>query len=83
MITEKEIDYQIKLIQEDIQYFLNYKNQLKKFSINNRMSIPQLSMNKIFIEIETLTLYIQKLKNEEKEYLKLLNNIYYGNESDC
>lgn len=83
MITEKEIDYQIKLIQEDIQYFLNYKNQLKKFSINNRMSISQLSMNKIFIEIETLTLYIQKLKNEEKEYLKLLNNIYYGNESDC
>ena len=39
-------------------------------------------MNKIFIEIENLTLHILKLKNQEKEFLKLLDSIYYGNKSD-
>lgn len=82
MINEKEIDYQISLIQADIQYFLTYKNQLKKFSIDNRANITKVNMNKIFIEIEKITLHIQKLKNQEQEYLKLLDTIYYGNNSD-
>jgi hypothetical protein len=38
-------------------------------------------MVKIFSEIETITLHIQKLKNQEQELLKLLDNIYYGNNS--
>lgn len=82
MINEKEIDYQISLIQADIQYFLSYKNQLKKFSIDNRVNITKVNMNKIFIEIEKITLHIQKLKNQEQEYLKILDTIYYGNNSD-
>ena len=82
MINEKEIDYQISLIQADVQYFLSYKNQLKKFSIDNRANITKVNMNKIFIEIEKITLHIQKLKNQEQEYLKLLDTFYYGNNSD-
>lgn len=82
MINEKEIDYQVSLIQADIQYFLSYKNQLKKFSIDNRATISKINMNKIFIEIEKVTLHIQKLKNQEQEFLKLLDKMYYGNNSD-
>jgi hypothetical protein len=82
MINEKEILYSIEILKNEINYFLKYKNQLKKYSIDNREKISKINMNKIFIEIENLTLHILKLKNQEKEFLKLLDSIYYGNKSD-
>ena len=78
MINEREIDYAISIVQNEIQYFLRYKNQLKKFSIDNRATISKVNMNKIFIEIENITLQIQKLKNQELELLNTLDKIYYG-----
>jgi hypothetical protein len=82
MIKEKEIDYSISLIQADIQYYIRYKSQLKKFTTDNRSDISKANMIKIFSEIEKITLYIQKLKNQEQELLKLLDKIYYGNHTD-
>ena len=82
MINEKEIDYAISLIQADIQYYIRYKSQLKKFTTDNRSDISKANMIKIFSEIEKITLYIQKLKNQEQELLKLLDKIYYGNNTD-
>jgi hypothetical protein len=82
MINEKEILYSIEILKNEINYFLKYKNQLKNYSIDNREKISKINMNKIFIEIENLTLHILKLKNQEKEFLKLLDSIYYGNKSD-
>ena len=78
MINEREIDYAISIVQNEIQYFLRYKNQLKKFSIDNRATISKVNMNKIFIEIENITLQIQKLKNQELELLNTLDKMYYG-----
>lgn len=82
MITEKEIDYAVSIVQSDIQYFLRYKNQLKKFSIDNRATISKVNMNKIFMEIENITLHIQKLKNQEQELLNTLDKYYYGKHTD-
>ena len=82
MINEKEIDYAISLIQADIQYYIRYKSQLKKFTTDNRSDISKANMIKIFSEIEKITLYIQKLKNQEQQLLKLLDKIYYGNNTD-
>jgi hypothetical protein len=82
MISEKEIDYAVNVIQSDIQYFLRYKNQLKKFSIDNRVQISRIKMNKIFMEIENITLHIQKLKNQEQELLNTLDKYYYGKHTD-
>lgn len=78
MINEREIDYAISIVQNEIQYFLRYKNHLKKFSIDNRATISKVNMNKIFIEIENITLQIQKLKNQELELLNTLDKMYYG-----
>lgn len=82
MINEKEVYYAINVIQADIQYFIRYKNQLKKFCIDNRVVITKVNMNKIFIEIETINNHIQNLKNQEQELLKLLDKFYYGNNSN-
>jgi hypothetical protein len=82
MINEREIYYAVGIVQNDIQYFLKYKNQLKKYSIDNRVQISKVNMNKIFIEIENITLHIIELKNQEQELLKLLDKIYYGNNTD-
>jgi hypothetical protein len=82
MINEKEVYYAINVIQADIQYFIRYKNQLKKFCIDNRVVITKANMNKIFIEIETINNHIQNLKNQEQELLKLLDKFYYGNNSN-
>jgi hypothetical protein len=82
MINEKEIDYAISLIQADIQYYIRYKSQLKKFTTDNRSDISKANMIKIFSEIEKITLHIQKLKNQEQEFLKFLDKIYYGNNTD-
>ena len=73
MINEREIYYAVGVVQNDIQYFVKYKNQLKKYSIDNRVQISKVNMNKIFIEIENITLYIIELKNQEQEFLKLLD----------
>jgi hypothetical protein len=78
MINEKEIDYAVNVIQSDIQYFLRYKNQLKKFSIDNRAQISRIKMNKILNEVERVTLHIQNLKNQEQELLNTLDKYYYG-----
>jgi hypothetical protein len=82
MITEKEIHYAISVFQDEIKYFLKYKNQLKKYCIDNRQEISKVNMNKIFIEIENITLHIKKLKNEEQGLLKLLEEKYYGKENN-
>jgi len=82
MINEREIYYAVGIVQNDIQYFLKYKNQLKKYSIDNRVQISKVNMNKIFIEIENITLHIIELKNQEQELLKLLDKIYYGNNTN-
>ena len=82
MINEREIYYAVGVVQNDIQYFLKYKNQLKKYSIDNRVQISKINMSKIFIEIENITLHIIELKNQEQELLKLLDKIYYGNNTD-
>jgi hypothetical protein len=82
MINEKELHYTINIIQSDIQYFLRYKNGLKKYIIENRASISKISLNKILIEIETITLYIRELKHQEQEFLKLLDKMYYGKNTD-
>ncbi len=82
MVNEREIDYAVSVVQSDIQYFLRYKNQLKKFSIDNRATITKVNMNKIFIEIENITLHIQKLKNQEQELLKTLDKFYYGKSNE-
>jgi hypothetical protein len=82
MINEREIYYAVGVVQNDIQYFLKYKNQLKKYSIDNRVQISKVNMNKIFIEIENITLYIIELKNQEQEFLKLLDKMYYGKQTD-
>lgn len=76
MVNEREIDYAISVVQNEIQYFLRYKNQLKKFSIDNRATISKVNMNKIFIEIENITLHIQKLKKQEQELLNTLDSQY-------
>lgn len=82
MVNEREIDYAISVVQNEIQYFLRYKNQLKKFSIDNRATISKVNMNKIFIEIENITLHIQKLKNQEQEFLNTLDKFYYGKHTE-
>lgn len=82
MVNEREIDYAISVVQNEIQYFLRYKNQLKKFSIDNRATISKVNMNKIFIEIENITLHIQKLKNQEQELLNTLDKFYYGKHTE-
>lgn len=82
MVNEREIDYAISLVQNEIQYFLRYKNQLKKFSIDNRATISKVNMNKIFIEIENITLHIQKLKKQEQELLNTLDKFYYGKHTE-
>ena len=82
MINQREIDYAISIVQNDIYYFVNYKNQLKKFSIDNRATITKVNMNKIFSEIERIVIYLQKLKNQEQELLNLLDKFYYGNNSN-
>jgi hypothetical protein len=82
MINEREIYYAVGVVQNDIQYFLKYKNQLKKYSIDNRVQISKVNMNKIFIEIENITLHIIELKNQEQEFLKLLDKMYYGKQTD-
>lgn len=82
MINEREIYYAVGIVQNDIQYFLKYKNQLKKYSIDNRVQISKVNMNKIFIEIENITLHIIELKNQEQEFLKLLDKMYYGKQTD-
>ena len=82
MINEREIYYAVGVVQNDIQYFLKYKNQLKKYSIDNRVQISKVNMNKIFIEIENITLHIVELKNQEQEFLKLLDKMYYGKDTD-
>lgn len=82
MINEREIYYAVGVVQNDIQYFLKYKNQLKKYSIDNRVQISKVNMNKIFIEIENITLHIIELKNQEQEFLKLLDKMYYGKDTD-
>jgi hypothetical protein len=82
MINEKEVDYSINVIQADIQYFIRYKNQLKKFCIDNRVVITKVNMNKIFIEIETINNHIQNLKNQEQELLNTLDKYYYGKHTD-
>lgn len=82
MVNEREIDYAISVVQNKIQYFLRYKNQLKKFSIDNRATISKVNMNKIFIEIENITLHIQKLKNQEQELLNTLDKFYYGKHTE-
>ena len=76
MVNEREIDYAISVVQNEIQYFLRYKNQLKKFSIDNRATISKVNMNKIFIEIENIILHIQKLKKQEQELLNTLDSQY-------
>ena len=81
MINEKEIDYLVNLTQADTQYYIRYKSQLKKFAVENRAGITKADMVKILSEIERITLHIQKLKNQEQEFLKLLDSIYYGNNS--
>ena len=82
MVNEREIDYAISIVQNEIQYFLRYKNQLKKFSIDNRVTISKVNMNKIFIEIENITLHIQKLKKQEQELLNTLDKFYYGKHTE-
>lgn len=82
MVNEREIDYAISVVQNEIQYFLKYKNQLKKFSIDNRATISKVNMNKIFIEIENITLHIQKLKKQEQELLNTLDKFYYGKHTE-
>jgi hypothetical protein len=82
MINEREIYYAVGVVQNDIQYFVKYKNQLKKYSIDNRVQISKVNMNKIFIEIENITLHIVELKNQEQEFLKLLDKMYYGKNTD-
>ena len=81
MINEKEIDYAINLIQCDVQYFIRYKSQLKKFAVDNRNTISKANMIKIFSEIERITLHIEKLKTQEQELFNILDTIYYGNNS--
>jgi hypothetical protein len=82
MINEREIYYAVGVVQNDIQYFVKYKNQLKKYSIDNRVQISKVNMNNIFIEIENITLHIIELKNQEQEFLKLLDKMYYGKQTD-
>jgi hypothetical protein len=81
-MNEREINYAIGINSDEISYFLNYKNQLKKFSIDNRHLLSKVKMNKILIEIEHLVIHINNLKTEKKELIKLLDKIYYGNNSD-
>lgn len=78
MVNDREIDYAISVLHNEIQYFLRYKNQLKKFSIDNRVNISKKNMNRIFIEIENIAVHIQKLKIQEQELLKNLDVFYYG-----
>lgn len=82
MIDEREIDYAISFIKIDINYFLKYKNQLKKYSIDNRTSISSINMNNIIVEIENVTIYIYELKTQEQQLLNYLNKTYYGNQDN-
>ena len=44
MINEREIYYAVGVVQNDIQYFVKYKNQLKKYSIDNRVQISKVNI---------------------------------------
>lgn len=79
MINQREIDYSIALIQAEIYYFKKYKKNLKLFFVKNKEVINETKTNKIFNEIERITIHILLLKNQEQEYLQLLDKINYGN----
>jgi hypothetical protein len=78
ILNDKEIDYAINLTQADIQFFIRYKGQLKKFAVDNRSQINKANMVKIFSEIERITLHIVNLKNQEQELITLLDKIFYS-----
>lgn len=79
MINQREIDYSIALIQAEISYFKKYKKNLKLFFVKNKEVINETKTNKILNEIEHITIHILLLKNQEQEYLQLLDKINYGN----
>lgn len=78
ILTDKEIDYAINIVQSDIQYYIRYKSQLKKFAVDNRAKISKANMIKIFSEIEKITLHILNLKNHEQQLIILLDKAYYS-----
>lgn len=82
MINEKEIHYAISIAKDEIDYFIKYVNQLKKFTIDNRADISKINMNKIFKEVQSITLHINNLKKQEQELLKTLDKIYYGKHTE-
>jgi hypothetical protein len=78
MISENEIEYIVTFINIDIDYFLDYKNQLKKYCIENKDLISKKNMAKIFIELEDINEHINELMKQKEEFLNHLNTTYYG-----
>lgn len=81
MINEREVIYRAEMIQADINYFIRYKNNLSKYLVQNSKEMNKKNTLKFINEIESIILHIEKLKTEKKDYLTLLDKIYYGNNS--
>ena len=81
MINEREVIYRAEMIQADINYFIRYKNNLSKYLVQNSKEMNKKNTLKFIKEIESIILHIEKLKTEKKDYLTLLDKIYYGNNS--
>lgn len=81
MINEREVIYRAEMIQADINYFIRYKKNLSKHLVENSKEINKKNTLKFIQEIESIILHIEKLKTEKKDYLTLLDKIYYGNNS--
>jgi len=82
MINEREIIYQIELIQAEINYFERYKKNLTKYFLDDIRFITKAKANKIIKEISNVGLEVYKLNYLQKEYYKLLNKQNYGIELD-
>ena len=79
LMSEVEIIYKIEIINQDIIYFKKYKTNLKKFFLNQVKDLSKNNISKFLIELELIALNISKLHTDKKEYLELLNILYYGN----
>jgi hypothetical protein len=74
MIREREIIYQIDLIQSEISYFERYKNNLTEYFLEHIKVVSKTNAYKIIEELNNVGLHIYKLSYLQKQYYTILNN---------
>lgn len=71
--SEKEVDYVISLIKDEILSLYKIRTNLKKYAFvrANKENIPFLKFNMILDEVSNIMVEISLLEQTKKEYIKI------------